>query len=123
MSSPGTKKGTTFENHIRDTYLRPIWPKAERAPKRGIMDRGDFDHCNGYIVEAKHRKRWDIGEWIRTVLRKQQRHDPAAPWVIVFAGDKRTAINMDLVVMPAEQYFHQLKALVSASPSATLHEG
>ena len=112
MSSPGTAKGTRFENHVRDVYLRPIWPKAERAPKRGMLDRGDYDHCNGWIVEAKHRKRWDVGEWVRTILKKVQR-EGASPWVIFFAGDKRSTIPLDLALVPAEQYAGQLRRLAA----------
>ena len=112
MSSPSTRKGTTYENHVRDVYLRPVWPKAERAPKRGPYDRGDFDRCNGWIVEAKHRNRWDVGEWVRTVLKKAER-EGASPWVIVFAGDKRSTVPLDLVVMPAEQFFGQMLRLAA----------
>ena len=107
--SASRAKGTAYESHVLETYLKPIWPNADRAPQKGIKDFGDFVGMS-YLIEAKKRDRWDLPEWIRGILRKVQRH-PTAPWVLVFAADKRGPIPMDLVCMPAEQYFHQLRRL------------
>ena len=104
--SAARSKGTAYENHVRDTYLRRVWPDADRAPLRGIHDFGDFDHVGGRLVEAKKRDRWDLPAWIRGVLTKIG--GGPAPWEIVFAGDKRGPIPMDLVVAPAEQYYGYL---------------
>ena len=53
------QKGTQYENHVRDTYLRHIWPTADRAPLRGTADEGDFDGTP-YVVEAKKRNAWRV---------------------------------------------------------------
>jgi hypothetical protein len=100
-------KGTAFENHVLETYLKKIWPKVERAPLKGVNDYGDFINVGYWLVEAKKRDRWDLPTWIRTILKKV-RAKGTSPWVLVFAGDKRSAIDIDLVVLPAEQYFDQL---------------
>ena len=101
--SKARAKGTGFENHVRDTYLRPIWPMADRAPLRGVLDAGDFDGLP-FILEAKKRNAWRIGDWIRTTAGKAARDD--VPWVVIFAGDKRTAgLDDDYVIMPAAQFF------------------
>ena len=104
--SKARQKGTQYENHVRDTYLRRIWPLADRAPLRGVLDAGDFDGTP-LIVEAKKRNAWRIGDWIRTTQAKAARDD--VPWVIVFAGDKRLAdLQHDYVVLPAEQVFEMM---------------
>lgn len=100
------QKGTQYENRIRDHYLRQIWPTADRAPLRGTADAGDFDGTP-WVVEAKKRNRWDLPAWIRTTRAKADR--VGKPWMIVFAGDKRTDMNQDLVVLTAESFFELLE--------------
>lgn len=109
--SKARQKGTSFENHVLEEYLRPIWPDADRSPLRGVKDAGDFLNINGWIIEAKNRKAWRLPEWIRQVYRQKQNVDPLAPWAIVFKGDKRTDLNEDYVVMPAAQWFRQMARL------------
>lgn len=97
------QKGTQYENHVRDHYLRHIWPTADRAPLRGTADAGDFDGTP-YVVEAKKRNRWALPEWIRTTRAKADRVD--RPWAIVFAGDKRLKdLDRDFVVTEAAEFF------------------
>lgn len=98
-------KGTGFENHVSDTYLDKVWPLVHRAPQRGVKDYGDFENVHGMLIEAKKRDKWDLPAWIRGVLGKLK--TPTSPWIIVFATDKRSIISMDLVVMPAKQYFDE----------------
>lgn len=100
------QKGTQYENHVRDHYLRPIWPTADRAPLRGTADAGDFDGTP-YVVEAKKRNRWALPEWIRTTRAKAERVEK--DWMIVFAADKRTDMSEDLVVLPARVLFELLE--------------
>lgn len=117
------KKGTGFENHVRDTHLRPIWGRVERSPLRGVHDFGDFINIGGRLTEAKKRNKWDLPAWIRGVLAKLSRAGKEdAEWEIVFAADKRSKINFDLVCAPAEQYFgyllriKQLEAMLDGTP-------
>lgn len=112
MGNPSKQKGTAFENHVLDTYLRRVWPKAERSPLKGGLDFGDYTGVGNYLVEAKKTKTWRIPEWVRTIRKKIGSQSPTSPWVLVFAGDKRQEPKVDLVVLPAEQYFEQLRRLV-----------
>ena len=109
--SKARTKGTQYENRVRDRYLRPIWPSADRAPLRGTADRGDFDGTP-VIVEAKKRDAWRLPDWIRTTQRKAVLE--GRPWCIVFAGDKRLKdLQDDYVVTTAEHYFGLLEDLES----------
>lgn len=109
--SKSRAKGTRFENDVVSRYLRQVWPYADRAPLRGVRDFGDFTNVNGWLIEAKHRKVWRIPEWVRTIRQKVKDQDPTAPWALVLRQDGRNL--PDLVVLPAEQYFHQLRFLVA----------
>jgi len=101
--SKARAKGTQYENRVRDRYLRPIWPSADRAPLRGTADVGDFDGTP-LVVEAKKRDAWRLGDWIRTTQRKAVLE--GRPWCIVFAGDKRLKdLQEDYVATTAEHFF------------------
>ena len=96
------RKGTDYENHLRDKYLRRIWPSADRAPLRGTADRGDFDNVGGFVVEAKKRNKWDLPAWMRSTQKKVPPTEHPDAWMIWFAGDKRKGeLTGDYVVMPA----------------------
>ena len=103
--SKARSKGTQYENHLRDQYLTGVWPQADRAPLRGTQDRGDFDGTP-LVIEAKKRNAWALPAWIRTTRAKAER--VGRPWMILFAGDKRTDMSEDLVVMPTRQLFNLL---------------
>ena len=103
------QKGTQYENHVRDEYLRKIWPHAQRAPLLGINDAGDFINTGSLMVEAKKRNAWRLPEWIRVIFKKSVKQQ--RPWILVFAGDKRKgdeAMRQDFVVMPANVAFRML---------------
>lgn len=106
--SRARQTGTDYENHILETYLRPIFPYADRAPLRGIHDKGDFINTGPTLFEAKKRKTWRLPEWIKKTAPKATDH--LRHWVIVFAADKRAAapLNQDFIVCTAEHYFHLL---------------
>lgn len=109
--SKARQKGTTFENHIRDTYLREVWPEAERAALSGINDYGDFINVDGWHIEARNRKTWAIPEWIRGVYKKVMRKhgDLEHPWAIVFKADKRSDLYEDYAVVPAWVLFELIR--------------
>lgn len=74
-----------------------------------MHDFGDFINIGGRLTEAKKRNKWALPAWIKGVLSKLKRADSEdAEWEIVFAADKRSAINFDLVCCPADQYFGYL---------------
>lgn len=100
--SKARRKGTDYENWLRDKYLRLVWPNAERAPLRGVNDRGDFDHVGGFVIEAKKRNKWDLPAWMRSTQKKVPPGAHPDGWMIWFAGDKRKGeLTQDYVVMPA----------------------
>lgn len=100
--SKARRKGTDYENHLRDKYLRIVWPSAERAPLRGTHDRGDFDHVGGFVIEAKKRNAWALPEWMRKTKAKVPPSQHPDSWMVWFAGDKRKGdLTDDYVVMPA----------------------
>jgi len=94
MSNPPKKKGTRYEGVVLE-WLKPIWPKALRVSNtKGIYDKGDFENTGDWLIEAKHRKTWDIHEWIQVC------HDKAGmnPWALFLRRDARTM--SDVVVIP-----------------------
>lgn len=109
--SAARQKGTSFEVHIRDTYLREVWPEAERAALSGINDYGDFINVDGWHIEARNRKTWAIPDWIRGVYKKIDRKHGRldVPWAIVFKADKRSDLNEDYCVVPARVLFELIR--------------
>jgi len=112
MGNPPRKKGSAYEVQQLAKHVRRIWPDAERAPLKGTLDYGDYTNIDGWLVEAKKRNRWDIREWVRGVVRKISREGrKGAPWVILFAGDKRVDPNFDLCVQPTAQWVGLMRRL------------
>lgn len=100
--SKARQKGTSFENHILETYLTSVWSTAERAALSGINDYGDFTNVDGWHIEARNRKTWALPAWIRGVYAKMKRKhgDINHNWMIVFKGDKRSDLAEDYAVVP-----------------------
>lgn len=77
-------KGTAGENYFLG-LLRLIWPHAERAPLKGVLDAGDFTGVP-FPVEAKN---FDVPRfplWLRKIRPKANDHR----WVLLWKGDMRT---------------------------------
>lgn len=106
------QKGTEYENFLLTTYLRRVWPKADRSPQRGVKDFGDFSNVGGWLVEAKKHERWDLPNWIRKIQWKIERDGQPSPWVLLFANDKRKGFP-DLAVMPTEQWIAQGERIIA----------
>lgn len=86
-------KGTKFENEVL-LGLRRVWPDADRA-KAGNPS-NDF-HGVPFPVEAKHRKRWAIPDWVRK-LRAVAGDDDR--WALVVAsGDRRAKDSSTLMIV------------------------
>ncbi len=105
MANPSRDKGTRNENRIRDTWLKPIWPDAERQALKGINDYGDFINVP-WLIEAKWRKKLggEIFKWAETARVKANWNEghhglpkDSLPWAVVFTQDKRTEMGLDLV--------------------------
>ena len=102
-----TAKGTRFERYLAEELLPQVWPDVERAAKSGINDFGDFTNVGGWLVEANHRKRWAVPDYIRGILEKIKRRGQPTPWVLVLRQDKRT-LPVDVAVLDAKTFFRIL---------------
>ena len=85
MANPAKAKGTSFENEVCE-LLRTIWPDTDRA-KAGHPSH-DF-HGPPFPIEAKHRARWAIPDWVRRIKVVAGGDDRWA--LVVASGDRRKA--------------------------------
>ncbi len=109
--SKARAKGTEFENHVLNGYLKAIWPKADRAPLKGTLDFGDFLNVEGWLIEARNRKTWALPAWIRGVYSKLERdgRNKKWRWMLIFKADKRGELDDDYVLMSADQAFYLIE--------------
>lgn len=112
--SKNKEKGTKYENQVLQTYLKRVWPGANRSAPAGANDFGDFLNVDGWLIEARKRDAWNIPGWIRDIYgkidKRNERHRGyQSNWCIIFASDKRTDLNEDYVVLPAELFFDIFK--------------
>lgn len=103
-------KGTRWETELL-AHLRVAWPHAERAPLRGTQDRGDFNACNDWLIEAKNTATPRFLEWARTARRKAGRD----PWAVLWHGDRRTDHGQPLVLLDLNTFL-ALAALEMRAP-------
>ena len=96
MTNPPRAKGTRGENYFL-AHLRTVWPTADRAPLRGILDRGDFVNVP-FPVEAKNTRKPLFQLWVRRL----RLISPDHRWILVWKGDTRTADGRPLMVMDFE---------------------
>lgn len=94
-------KGTRWETELL-TALRAVWPHAERAPLRGIQDRGDFNACNQWLLEAKNTTTPRFLEWARTARRKAG----PDPWAVLWHGDRRADDGQPLALIDLTTFLH-----------------
>lgn len=109
--SKARAKGTDFENHVLEKYLKEVFPDVERAPLKGINDYGDFVNVGNWLIEARNRKTWALPAWIRGIYRKLERVDGNRTWrwMLIFKADKRGDLSDDYVLMSATQAFHLIR--------------
>lgn len=98
MTNRPRQIGTRYEVELL-AQLQSIWPTAERAPLKGIRDRGDYTGVP-MPVEAKNTKALAVPEWARR-LNKVTTGAPV--WVLFHSGrDRRLASSHgELMVVPA----------------------
>ena len=105
MSNPARSKGTAFENEVL-VALQEIWPDADRA-KPGNKS-NDFVGVP-FPVEAKHRKQWDIRDWVRKIRLVAVDMDVDYQWAIVAAdGDRRLAMSPGTVAIVDAEFLYEL---------------
>lgn len=63
MSAANKAKGTRFEREVAD-YLRIFFPKAERAPRWGSVDKGDLVNTGPFTFECKAVRSIDLASFV-----------------------------------------------------------
>ena len=101
MANPSRSKGTAFENEVLED-LKFIWADADRA-KAGNKS-NDFTGIP-FPIEAKHRKAWDIRNWVRKIQEVAEDHR----WVIVAAdGDRRKSSSPGTIAVVDPDFLYEL---------------
>lgn len=91
--SKARQKGTSWETTLLPIMRQLFGPQVERAPLKGVQDKGDFTGTP-FLVEAKNTLKPLFQQWARVAERKADR------WVIVWKGDMRKPGNGPYVLMP-----------------------
>lgn len=115
--SKARAKGTKWETELL-AHLRSIWPHAERAPLRGIHDRGDYTSCNQWLLEAKSTAAPRFLEWARTCRRKAA----GDPWAVLWHGDRRTDDGQPLVLLDLSTFLALAAHDLTMPPAAIVEE-
>lgn len=115
MSNPSRAKGTAFEVEVLE-HLRAIFgPSVERAPLKGVYDKGDFLNVP-FLIDAKKAERPLFLEWARQGRRKAA----GSYWAYVYADDRRRATSVGTLAMVPMDFF---MALLWAGKQTGLFDG
>lgn len=119
MSNPSRAKGTRGENYFLER-LRTVWPTVERAPLKGVHDRGDYVNVP-FPIEAKCTAKPLFQQWVRTLRFKAA----GERWALLWKGDRRTSdgapvvvIDIDFALELFELWERTLSACALRHPSA-----
>lgn len=96
--SKARAKGTGWETEWLPQLQILFGPQVDRAPLKGIQDKGDFVGVP-WLHEAKNTIRPNFLEWARTATKKA-----GNAWVIGWHGDRRKPGNGPYILMPIELY-------------------
>ena len=102
-------KGTSFENEVLAELKLIFGPGVDRAKANNPSN--DFAGI-GFPVEAKHRKVWDLKDWIRKI--RAAAGDAAHPklWAIFAAdGDRRRSDSVGTVMVVDAHFGYELLEL------------
>jgi hypothetical protein len=111
--SRSRQKGTNGENFFLSTLRRLFGMSVERAPLKGVNDRGDYTGVP-WLHEAKNTEKPLFQAWARVAERKA----PDGRWVVMWKGDLRVKTgNGPYVLMPLSFY----EELVEHHPSSEAH--
>lgn len=95
--SKARAKGTRGENYFLERLRLLFGPQVERAPLKGVQDRGDFVNVP-WLHEAKNTTKPLFLEWARKCTTKAGNN-----WVILWKGDLRKNEG-PYVLMPLDKY-------------------
>lgn len=113
-------KGTTYENQLL-SLIRVFAPTVDRAPLKGVNDKGDFVNVP-WPIEAKNRVQLRPLEWAKAIKRKAADGTAEPWWWLCFkADDKRTKDSVgDVTMMPTSMAITLAEAYVrSIAPNPT----
>jgi len=58
-------KGTVAETAVVNYLKANGFPDADRAPLRGVLDKGDVTGVRNVVIEIKNQKTYSIPAWLR----------------------------------------------------------
>ena len=58
-------KGTSAETAVVNYLKTNGFPDADRAPLRGVLDKGDVTGVRNVVIEIKNHKTYQIPAWLR----------------------------------------------------------
>jgi hypothetical protein len=61
--SKAKQKGTLAETAVVQ-YLKSFFPRAERRPLYGVLDRGDISGVPSVVIEIKNQRTYKLPAWI-----------------------------------------------------------
>jgi hypothetical protein len=96
--SKARAKGTVGENFFLARLRLLFGPQVERAPLKGIQDRGDYTGVP-WLHEAKNTAKPLFQAWARICTVKA-----GNAWVLLWKGDMRKPDGQPLVLMPLPMY-------------------
>jgi hypothetical protein len=94
--SKARAKGTSWEVELLPLLREVFGPHVERAPLKGIQDKGDFVGVP-WLHEAKKTDQPRFLLWAKTNAKKSPR------WAILWSGDRRRG-DGPFVMLPLDQY-------------------
>jgi hypothetical protein len=108
-------KGTGWEVELLP-HLRTVFgSQVERAPLKGVQDKGDFVGVP-YLIEAKKTEVPRFLDWARTARKKV---GAGNWWAIIWSGDRRKGEG-PYVLLPLGMFLTLAEGLESStSPSVT----
>jgi hypothetical protein len=96
--SKARAKGTVGENFFLARLRLLFGPQVERAPLKGIQDRGDYTGVP-WLHEAKNTAKPLFQAWARVCRAKA-----GNAWTLLWKGDMRKDDGQPLVLMPLPMY-------------------
>lgn len=104
--SKARAKGTGFEVELLPLLRAAFGPQVERAPLKGILDKGDFTGVP-WLHEAKKTDVPHFLQWAKTCNKKHAR------WAILWSGDRRRG-DGPFVMLPLDFYLELAYCLETA---------
>lgn len=102
--SKARAKGTSWEVELLPLLRTVFGSQVERAPLKGVQDKGDFTGVP-WLHEAKKTDVPHFLQWAKTATKKVGNR-----WAILWSGDRRKG-DGPFVLLPLEHYLQMAHAL------------